>query len=126
MERQVSIVSGAAEIVDADEYKPEELREPRGTAMNPDERTLLFAANETQNLRSRWNYIQAGFVDEPRRSVQEADALVSDAIKQLTEMFTEERAKLEHEWDRGENVSTEDLRISLRRYRSFFDRLLAI
>jgi hypothetical protein len=123
MDREVSIVSGTAEIVDADEYRPQE---QRGTAVKPDERTLLFADNEAQDLRSRWNYIQTGFVDEPRRSVQEADALVSDAIKRLTETFTEERAKLEHEWDRGENVSTEDLRISLRRYRSFFDRLLAI
>jgi len=65
-------------------------------------------------------------VDEPRKAVQDADGLVAAAIKRLSEVFAEERSKLEHEWDRGDSVSTEDLRIALRRYRSFFDRLLSI
>ena len=73
-----------------------------------------------------WSAIQAAFVDEPRRAVEQADSLVASAMKRLAEVFAEERSKLEHQWDRGDNVSTEDLRIALQRYRSFFHRLLAI
>jgi len=86
----------------------------------------LFAASEGQEFRSKWEKIQTGFVDEPRKAVQDADGLVAAAMKRLAEIFADERSKLEHEWDRGDNVSTEDLRIALRRYRSFFDRLLSV
>jgi hypothetical protein len=78
------------------------------------------------DLRPRWADIQASFVDEPRRAVEQADALVADAIGRLAEAFAEARSNLEHDWDRGEEVSTEDLRLALRRYRTFFDRLLQI
>jgi hypothetical protein len=91
-----------------------------------EERTVLFASDEAKNLRTRWDSIQVGFVDEPRKAVQEADALVSATIKRLSEMFAAERQNLEQQWDRNENVSTEDFRVALRRYRSFFSRLLAI
>jgi hypothetical protein len=91
-----------------------------------EERVALFIANEANELRARWDGIQVGFVDEPRNAVQEADALVSATIKRLAEIFAEERQKLEQQWDRSENVSTEDLRLALQRYRSFFARLLAI
>ena len=67
-----------------------------------------------------------GFVDEPRQAVQQADSLVAGAMKRLAEMFAAERAKLEGQWDRGDDVSTEDLRLALRRYRSFFGRLLSV
>jgi hypothetical protein len=70
--------------------------------------------------------IQIAFVDEPRKAVEQADQLVADTIKRLTEMFASERNKLEREWDKADNVSTEDLRVALRRYRSFFDRLLSV
>lgn len=86
----------------------------------------LFANNEAQDLRSRWEKIQIEFVDEPRKSVEKADELVATVIKRLAEVFADERNKLEHEWDKGDSVSTEDLRVSLRRYRSFFDRLLSV
>jgi len=94
----------------------------------PEEETAaaLFASNEVNELRSRWDSIQVGFVDEPRKAVHEADALVSATMKRLTEIFTDERQNLERQWDRSENVSTEDLRVALQRYRSFFGRLLAI
>ncbi len=91
-----------------------------------EERAALFAGNEANELRARWDSIQVGFVDEPRKAVQEADALVSDTIKRLSEVFANERQNLEHQWGRNDNVSTEDLRVALRRYRSFFSRLLAI
>lgn len=86
----------------------------------------LLSANETSDLRTRWDGIQAGFVDEPRRAVEQADNLVAEAMKRLAETFADERAKLETQWDRGGDVSTEDLRLALRRYRSFFNRLLSI
>ena len=91
-----------------------------------EDRVALFIANEANELRARWDGIQVGFVDEPRKSVQEADALVSATITRLAEMFAAERQKLEQQWDRSENISTEDLRLALQRYRSFFARLLAI
>ncbi|HJV35372.1 hypothetical protein [Geomonas sp.] len=89
-----------------------------------EESAPLFNPDETRTFRSRWDEIQVGFVDEPRRCVEQADNLVAMAIKRLAEMFAEERTKLEGQWDRGDDVSTEDLRLALRRYRSFFNRLL--
>ena len=91
-----------------------------------EERAALFAANEASELRARWDSIQVGFVDEPRKAVEEADALVSDTMKRLAEIFSDERQRLESQWDRREDISTEDFRVALRRYRSFFARLLAI
>lgn len=86
----------------------------------------MFPGEETAGYRTRWDGIQTGFVDEPRKAVEEADALVAQVIKRLTEVFANERTTLEHQWGRGEQVSTEDLRQALRKYRSFFERLLAI
>jgi hypothetical protein len=90
------------------------------------ERGPLFSADEAANLRSRWDTIQVSFVDEPRRSVQEADNLVATAMKRLAEQFAAERSTLEAQWARGSDISTEDLRLALRRYRSFFGRLLSV
>jgi len=78
------------------------------------------------DMRIRWVRIQTAFVDDPRISVQEADELVAMAIKKLAESFAEERANLERQWSQGNDVSTEDLRQALRRYRAFFQRLLSI
>jgi hypothetical protein len=86
----------------------------------------LFAGEETARLRSQWDAIQASFVDEPRRAVEEADRLVASAIKRLAEMFAQEKGRLEGQWDRGGEVSTEDLRQALRRYRSYFGRVLSV
>jgi hypothetical protein len=70
--------------------------------------------------------LQTSFVDEPRRSVEQADELVAEVIKDLASTFADERTKLERQWDQGDKVSTEDLRLVLRRYRSFFDRFHSI
>jgi hypothetical protein len=86
----------------------------------------LFHEDEGRGFRARWEGIQTGFVDEPRTAVEQADALVSEIMKRLSDVFAEERASLEQHWGRGENVSTEDLRIALKRYRSFFERLLHV
>lgn len=85
----------------------------------------LFAGAEASELRERWDSIQTGFVDEPRRAVEQADALVADLMQRLASVFSDERKSLEGQWDRGDDVSTEDLRVALQRYRSFFDRLLS-
>ena len=86
----------------------------------------LLADNEADDLRSRWGDIQVGFVDEPRRAVQDADSLVAQTMKRLAEVFADERGALERQWSKGQDVSTEDLRVALTRYRSFFDRLLSV
>jgi hypothetical protein len=86
----------------------------------------MFAVDEATGFRTRWEAIQTGFVDEPRKAVEEADALVAQVIKRLSEVFADERTNLEHQWDRGDQSSTEDLRLALRKYRSFFDRLLSL
>jgi hypothetical protein len=91
-----------------------------------DVNTPLFHDDEGRGFRTRWEAIQTGFVDEPRKAVEQADALVSETIKRLSDVFAEERTSLEQHWGRGENVSTEDLRIALKRYRSFFERLLHV
>jgi hypothetical protein len=86
----------------------------------------LLAGDFSHEMRTRWEEIQTEFVDDPRVSVQRADELVATAIKKLAESFAAERAKLEQQWSTGKDVSTEDLRQSLRRYRAFFQRLLSI
>jgi len=91
-----------------------------------DERTALFSPDETNSLRGQWDSIQVGFVDEPRQAVEKADALVAGAMKRLAEVFAAERERLEKQWDRGDSVSTEELRLALRRYRAFFGRLLSV
>ncbi len=88
--------------------------------------TPLFPGDELDGLRTRWKEIQTAFVDEPRKAVEQADGLVASAMKRLAEVFAEERSGLEQQWDRGDSVSTEDLRVALQRYRTFFDRLLSV
>jgi hypothetical protein len=89
------------------------------------EREPLLPRNQSDRYGERWREIQASFVDEPRESVEQADALVSDLMQRLADGFSSERERLESQWDRGDDVSTEDLRVALTRYRSFFDRLLS-
>ena len=86
----------------------------------------LYDEREAGDLRTRWQHIQGSFIDDPKASVVQADELVATAIKRLTEIFANERNNLEAAWSQGGEASTEDLRQALRRYRSFFDRLLSI
>jgi hypothetical protein len=90
------------------------------------EPTPLFSESEMADFRSQWSKLQTGFVDEPRRAVEGADKLVTSVMQRLAEGFANERSGLEKQWDSGDNVSTENLRIALQRYRSFFDRLLKL
>lgn len=88
--------------------------------------TPLFPQDRLEGYRQRWTDVQASFVDDPRQATQQADNLVATVIKDLAEVFSQERQTLEDQWQSGQDVSTEDLRIALTRYRSFFDRLLSL
>jgi hypothetical protein len=92
----------------------------------PQEDRELFDDSELQSFRARWEQVQGEFVDEPRESVQKADDLVSDLVQRLASGFAETRSGLEEQWNKGEDASTEDLRVALTRYRAFFQRLLKV
>jgi hypothetical protein len=96
-----------------------------GDDASEEERAPLLPDDQSEGFVTRWREIQVGFVDEPRESVAQADALVADLMQRLAAGFSDERQRLEAQWDRGDDVSTEDLRVALRRYRGFFDRLLS-
>jgi hypothetical protein len=121
-------LAGAAGEHDARDAKDKGATQVTGvSADDPPETTEpLLARDETSEFQRRWDAIQASFVDEPRHAVEQADNLVATAMKHLAEVFAGERRKLEGQWDRGDQVSTEDLRIALRRYRTFFGRLLSV
>jgi hypothetical protein len=99
--------------------------EPSATH-EPSADETLFAGDDLAELRARWAGVQAAFVDDPKDCVQKADVLVSDLVEQLTTGFTQARSRLEEQWSRGEDASTEDLRLALMHYREFFERLLAV
>jgi hypothetical protein len=85
----------------------------------------LLPMDSTTDFQSRWKAIQTRFVDDPRGAVEDADGLVAIIMQTLAESFAQERDHLEAQWGRGEDISTEDLRVALQRYRSFFHRLLS-
>jgi len=122
-DRGIERATGASEVAATDTAAVTEtpISEVKGEGNQP-----LFPSEELQGLRTRWKEIQTAFVDEPRKAVEQADGLVASAMKRLAEVFAEERSGLEKQWDRGESVSTEDLRMALQRYRTFFDRLLSV
>ena len=84
----------------------------------------LLEREESEHFRTRWNEIQGRFVDEPRSAVQQADALVSEVVEKITQMFASEHNSLESQWNQGNDVTTEDLRKALQHYRAFFNRLV--
>jgi hypothetical protein len=118
---------------DAAQERPDRPKLVKGPEQKPPESAAaaskpmpLFSESEMGDFRSQWGKVQTGFVDEPRRTVEEADKLVAAVMQRLAEGFANERSGLEQQWDSGDNVSTEDLRLALQRYRSFFDRLLKL
>lgn len=86
----------------------------------------LFDDGRSKELRDKWGALQARFVDEPRETVVAADSLVAELLQELAKSFNGARSSLEDQWSRGDDVSTEDLRLTLQRYRSFFERLLSV
>jgi len=102
-----------------------ETEPPRADHESPAD-DVLFSDDDLADLRARWAGVQAAFVDDPKDCVQKADALVSDLVEQLTTEFAQARSRLEDQWSRGEQASTEDLRLALMHYREFFERLLVV
>ncbi|MEV3988074.1 hypothetical protein AB0J57_04130 [Streptomyces sp. NPDC049837] len=121
---------------DAPAYPLESTAEPAGAAEaepsttpdvavpSEDETPRLLDEGDEEGFRDRWQEIQTQFVDDPREAVHKADALVADVMQQLASTFADHKKDLEGQWNRGEEVDTEDLRKALRQYRSFFNRLL--
>jgi hypothetical protein len=111
---------------------PEDADAPIGRDASSGEQTAepdgrlepLFDQGRENELRERWHALQARFVDDPRDTVSEADSLVAELLRDLAQSFDDARSRLEEQWSSGEDVSTEELRITLKRYRSFFERLL--
>jgi len=101
--------------------RAQERRTENGAPLEP-----LFDDAVDRDFRDRWREIQTGFVDEPRHAVKQADGLVAELMQRLAQSFSEQRNNLEHQWDATDKVSTEELRVALTRYRSFFERLLSV
>jgi hypothetical protein len=114
----------AADTAAPDAEAPE--AEPVSAKHEASTEEVLFADDDLAELRARWAGVQAAFVDDPKDCVHQADALVSDLFEQLTSGFAQVRSRLEDQWVRGEEASTEDLRLILMHYREFFERLLAV
>jgi hypothetical protein len=96
-------------------------RRPEGEELAP-----LFSPDAANEFRARWDAVQSSFVDDPRQAVRQGDELVAQVMKTLAESFSNERARLEAQLDQQSDSSTENLRLALRRYRSFFERLLSV
>jgi hypothetical protein len=93
-------------------------------ARTEDEAIQLLTPEDEEGFRTRWQEVQNEFVDDPRDAVHTADALVADVMQQLAATFADHKQELEGQWNRGEQADTEELRLALRHYRSFFNRLL--
>ena len=124
------VPSSTRELRDAQRRPPIRVEGAPPTTVSP-KRTPLFDENAGRDLRERWLVIQTAFVDEPQAAVEKADSLVAEVLQRLTDTFARERDELESGWshggdDKAPELSTEDLRQAIRRYRSFFDRLLSI
>lgn len=103
----------------------EEKKEASRAGQASEQEAALFPSTQLRELQARWDQIQTGFVDKPRDAVHDAEQLVASAMQKLTDVFADERSRLERQWSNG-NVSTEDLRLAFQRYRTFFRRLLSI
>jgi hypothetical protein len=111
-----------AELVETNKQKQGEIFQPERTA----DHMPLYDEHEITDMRTRWQRIQGEFVDDPHASVEQADKLVATAIQRLAGIFAKEKSDLEATWSRGNEISTEEMRQALRRYRSFFDRILTV
>jgi hypothetical protein len=111
----------------SDATQPEQQREATPSLQTASDAGAgpLLASGDGEGFRARWTDVQNGFVDSPRKAVEEADGLVAELMQHLARTFADERGSLERQWDRGDDVSTDDLRAAFQRYRSFFERLLS-
>lgn len=113
--------------VDERDRADREVRDARDMREDHQDEQPSYMRQDAKNeMNTRWQEVQTEFVDDPRKSVAHAHQLVSDAVQRIVDTFTEERNQLERQWSEGEDVSTEDLRVCLQRYREFFTRLLPL
>ena len=113
-----------AELIHETKMVETNLQEEAPISLNDGSLMALLEREESEHFHTRWNEIQGKFVDDPRSSVQLADALVTEVIEKITQMFGNEHSSLESQWNQGNDVTTEDLRQALQHYRSFFNRLV--
>jgi hypothetical protein len=126
-QRDMEVEDTRQRSVEDERRMPERTSERRAsTEMDRDELAPLFEGDAAEKFRTRWLAIQSKFVDDPSASVKDADDLVADVIQNITSNFADRRGSLERQWSGGGNTSTEDLRIALKQYRSFFERLLTL
>ncbi|MFD4431189.1 hypothetical protein [Nocardia sp. NPDC058497] len=104
--------------------EPESQAETTAAPTEEDETPQLLTTEDEEGFRERWREVQNKFVDDPRDAVLTADTLVAEVMQTLATTFAEHKQELEGQWNRGERADTEDLRMALRHYRSFFNRLL--
>jgi hypothetical protein len=114
---------------------PDDLRQPVAEQRAPAERAgraqdesldPLFSAEAARDFRASWDAVQIGFVDDPKQAVRQADELVRQVLENLKQTFSNERGAIDGNTDAADQASTEHLRMALRRYRSFFQRLLSL
>lgn len=121
---------GQAAVMDQEQVKNDHIAKefPNESRNVPSEADLapLFKDQEAEQFRAHWLKIQNYFIDNPNASVRAADELVAIVIENITTTFATKRTALENQWKRRDKVSTEELRIVLKRYRSFFNRLLSL
>lgn len=123
MSTQGQIITPTAP-ADTEGYEAEDRDVDEDTREWKSERTSFLPEKTSAQADERWQQIQAQFVDDPRKSVGEAHALVGDLMQRIADAFARERNDLESQWSKGDDVSTEDLRVCLQRYRGFFSKLL--
>lgn len=100
--------------------------QPRERETDDEQLAALFPPETADGFRANWDAVQIGFVDDPRKAVRQADELVAKLMKTLAESFAAQRISIETDVGQDEQASTENLRVALRRYRSFFERLLSL
>jgi hypothetical protein len=125
--RERNMASDAEIVSDADvDSKKEATASEREMAGQAERLDPLFAPPVADDYRTRWGSVQGSFVDDPRKAVEQGDELVCQVLKNLSDSFDAERERLRTELSRTGEASTETLRLTLRRYRSLFERLLSV
>ena len=121
-------IAAAAEMPLAQQELNQDIKEPviGNDNVEGEQLAALFLPDVAKDFRSRWDVVQRSFVDDPRQAARQGDELVAQVMKCLAETFSNERVKLDAQLDQTDEASTENLRIALRRYRSFFERLLSL
>jgi hypothetical protein len=114
------------EEVIAEEVTLRQMPGARSQAGEEDDGVPFWGNGQVDDLRSQWTDIQTGFVDDPRKAVQQADQLLETTLHSLTDNFNNRRSALQRDWERNKDLSTEDLRVAMKRYRSFLEGLLTL